>query len=110
MAAIARVSVGRSSRMVPLTNATTWAQEQFGQAALGHVQRTRRLLQLAHRCAVHPEGRLPAKLDPASLKALYRWADRPEVTLDAVQMPHRQHTLAQMRTQPLVLLLHDTTT
>ena len=104
--------------MTPLTQTVTltlipetlrWAHTHFGTADLGDRRRTRRLVQLAQACAQHPDGRLPAKLTAAALKALYRWANRAETTMDAVQTPHRQHTLALARQQPVVLFLHDTT-
>lgn len=83
----------------------------FGDAQLGDVRRTRRLVQAADAIVQHPEGTLPQKLpDPTPLDAFYRLANRKEVTHEAVLEPHRQRTLGLMRqAEGPVLLIHDTT-
>lgn len=88
-----------------------FAVEHFGQAELGDVRRTKRLVQVAGRMAAHPGGTLPQKMaEPADLKALYRLVDCDAVTHAAVMETHRQLTLKRMRQcQGVVLLIHDTT-
>jgi hypothetical protein len=83
----------------------------FGAAQLGHVERTRRLIKAADAIIQHPGGTLPQKFhDPIPLDALYRLANRKEVTHEAVLEPHRQHTLRLMReADGPVLVIHDTT-
>ena len=83
----------------------------FGAAQLGDVRRTRRLVQAADAIVQHPGGTLPQKLhDPYPLDAIYRLANRKEVTHEAVLEPHRQRTLRAMReAEGPVLLIHDTT-
>lgn len=83
----------------------------FSEAQLGDVRRTRRLVQVADAIVQHPGGTLPQKIhDPTPLDALYRLANRKEVTHDAVLEPHRQRTLRAMREAAgPVLLIHDTT-
>src|SRR5271155_3598511 len=93
------------------TTTATFGEIHFGSAVLGHKRRTDRLVQLADQIYRHPGGTLPVKLhEPKVYKAMDRLMNRPEVTHESVLEPHRQHTLAQMRQLPgVVLVLHDTT-
>ena len=98
--------------MTSLTDTTaSFGTIHFGAAQLGDIRRTRRLVLAADAIAQHPGGTLPQKLhDPAPLNAVYRLANRKEVTHAAVLEPHRQHTLEAMRqTDGPILLIHDTT-
>src|SRR4051794_7913165 len=98
--------------MTSLTDtAASFGSLHFGEAQLGDVRRTRRLVRAADAIVQHPGGTLPQKLhDPYPLDALYRLANRKEVTHAAVLEPHRQHTLAAMRAaRGPVLVIHDTT-
>src|SRR3954453_16311313 len=98
--------------MTSLTDtAASFGSRHFGEAQLGDVRRTRRLVQAADAIAQHPGGTLPQKLhDPTPVDALYRLANRKEVTHDAVLEPHRQRTLRAMRqADGPVLVIHDTT-
>ena len=89
----------------------SFGTEHFGEAQLGDVRRTRRLVQAADAIVQHPGGTLPQKIhDPYPLDALYRLANRKEVTHEAILEPHRQRTLRAMRQiDGPVLLIHDTT-
>jgi hypothetical protein len=52
----------------------TWAEDEFGDADLGDVRRTARLVQLATMLGAQPNASLPAASDdPAALKAAYRF-------------------------------------
>jgi hypothetical protein len=98
--------------MTGLTNTTaSFGTLHFGAAQLGDVRRTRRLVQAADAIVQHPGGTLPQKLhDPYPLDALYRLANRKEVTHDAVLEPHRRRTLRLMgEVDGPVLVIHDTT-
>jgi hypothetical protein len=88
-----------------------FGQEHFGQAQLGDIRRTRRLVLVAGQMVAHPGGTLPDKMgEPADLKALYRMVDCDAVTHAAVMETHRQLTLKRMREcKGVVLLIHDTT-
>lgn len=90
---------------------SSFAALHFGEAQLGDVRRTRRLVRAAEVLARHPGGTLPQKFqDPAALDAFYRLANRPEVTHRAVLEPHRRRTLRLIRaTADPILLIHDTT-
>src|SRR4051794_13264754 len=98
--------------MTCLTDTTaSFGTLHFGTALLGDIRRTRRLVQAADAIAQHPGGTLPQKLHaPAPLDAVYRLANRKEVTHAAVLEPHRQRTLRLMRqAEGPVLVIHDTT-
>jgi hypothetical protein len=98
--------------MTCLTDTTaSFGTLHFGDAQLGDVRRTRRLVRAADTIARHPGGTLPQKFqDPYALDALYRLANRDEVTHRAVLEPHRQRTLDAMRqADGPVLVIHDTT-
>jgi Transposase DNA-binding len=92
-------------------NTASFGTLHFGEARLGDVRRTRRLVQAADAIVQHPGGTLPQKLhDPYPLDAVYRLANRKEVTHEAVLEPHRQRTLRAMRAaRGPVLVIHDTT-
>jgi Transposase DNA-binding len=95
----------------PLGSAETFGTLNFGDAELGHVGRTKRLIQSADLILQHPGGTLPQKLrDPAALEGFYRLANRKEVTHQAVLEPHRRRTLDRMRrADGPVLTIQDTT-
>lgn len=94
------------------TDATaSFGDLHFGEAQLGDVRRTRRLILAADAIVCHPGGTLPQKLhDPVPLDAVYRLVNRKEVTHAAVLEPHRQRTLRLMRqAKRPILVIHDTT-
>ena len=95
----------------PTETLASFGSLHFGAAQLGDVRRTRRLVQAADAIVQHPGGTLPQKIhDPYPLDAIYRLANRTEVTHAAVLEPHRQRTLGAMRAADgPVLVLHDTT-
>jgi hypothetical protein len=97
---------------LPIPDPTSFGAIHFGSARLGDRRRTRRLVHTANRIARHPGGTLPKKLqDPAALDGLYRLAESPSVTHDAVLEPHRQLTLQRMRDcDDVVLIIQDNTT
>jgi Transposase DNA-binding len=98
--------------MTSLTDSTaSFGTLHFGAAQLGDIRRTRRLVQVADAIVHHPGGTLPQKIhDPTPLDALYRLADREEVTHAAVLEPHRRRTLHAMRqADGPVPVIHDTT-
>ena len=95
---------------LPVLNSSFGALH-FGEARLGHVGRTRRLVLAADAIIQHPGGTLPQKFhEPAPLDAFYRLANRQEVTHRAVLEPHLRRTLRLIRaTTDPILLIHDTT-
>jgi transposase-like protein/transposase Tn5 family protein len=88
----------------------SWAADEFGDAELGDVRRTARLVQLATVLGAQPSASLPdATDDPASLKAAYRFFDNDYVRAEAVLASHILSTTRRMQTIPLVLAMQDTT-
>ena len=89
----------------------SWAEEEFGDAALGDVRRTARLIQLASVLGAQPQASLPQAADaPATLKAAYRFFDNPAIRAEAMLASHVAATQRRMQTVPLVLAVQDTTT
>jgi Transposase DNA-binding/Transposase Tn5 dimerisation domain len=93
-----------------LADPRQWAEQTFGSADLGDRRRTRRLIESAARIAQHPAKSFPQIFGWNELRGFYRLCDQAEATLEAVMRPHWEQTRAAMRRQPLVLILHDTTT
>jgi hypothetical protein len=92
-------------------SAAGFAQEQFGNADLGHKARNRALIRTVERIARHPGGTLPTKLaNPSDYKSMDALMNRPEVTHASVLASHRQRTREKMEEHagPL-LIIHDAT-
>ena len=88
----------------------TWAEDEFGDADLGDVRRTARLVQLASVLGSQPSASLPeATDDAATLKAAYRFSDNDYVRAEAMLKSHVRSTKARLQTVPLVLAVQDTT-
>jgi hypothetical protein len=88
----------------------TWAQDEFGEADLGDMRRTARLVQLASVLGAQPSASLPnAADDPATLKAAYRFFDNDYVRAEAMLESHVQSTTRRMQAVELVLAVQDTT-
>lgn len=90
-------------------DAQAWATAHFAAVDLKDARRTRRLVAAAQRLAERPAGTLPAAFDWDGLRAVYRLADRPEATHEAVTAGHLAATRRAMAECPAVLILHDTT-
>src|ERR687886_1774318 len=93
-----------------MADGETWAEEEFGEAALGDVRRTARLVQLATVLGAQPSAALPAAADEAAtLKAAYRFFDNDHIHADAILASHGRATTARLAAVPLVLAVQDTT-
>jgi Transposase DNA-binding/Transposase Tn5 dimerisation domain len=89
-------------------NVDQWAEEQFGNCAIGDARRTRRLVHFAAQVAANPNGSTPKQTESwADCKAAYHLIDCEEVTAGAIAAPHFRRTLA--RTEGTWLLIGDTT-
>ena len=91
-----------------------WARLEFGDAPLGDVRLSRRLVVCAALCASAPGSSFPsvAQSDQALMKAYYRMIDKPadsKVTPAAILAPHRARTLRRMRAEQAVLCIQDGT-
>jgi transposase-like protein/DDE family transposase len=94
-----------------LDGAPSFGATHFGAAKLNDSRRTQRLVLAADAIMQHPGGTLPAKItNPNDLDALYRLANRKEVTHAAVLETHVRYTIQQMvEAGAPILLIHDTT-
>ena len=63
-----------TTTMTITTTTESWAEEEFGNANLGDVRRTERLIEIASTLGENPQASLPeACSDAAELKATYRF-------------------------------------
>jgi hypothetical protein len=96
--------------MSAMADVGVWAQENFGTVALGDVRRTRRLVKAAARIAEHPEKSFTQIFTWNGLRAFSNLCRQKQANLKAIQQPHGQATRQAMGREPLVLIVHDTTT
>jgi hypothetical protein len=87
----------------------TWAEQQFGQCALGDRRRTKRLVKFAAQCAANPDASTPDQTETwRDCQAAYRLFEKRQATFTAIAEPHWKQT----RDVPPghYLLINDTTT
>ena len=95
---------------VQLADGDGWAREQFGEADLGDVRRTRRLVKLGAQMAGNSSGTIPQQTQRlADMKAAYRLFTQEPVTHEAVCTPHWQRTREEASALSVVFLVQDTT-
>ena len=92
----------------------SWAEAEFGGAALNDARLSARLVTIAQLKGARPMASFPqaASGDRAGIKGYYRFIDQPEktaVTPAAILAPHRARTLERMRAEPEVLCIQDGT-
>ena len=93
-----------------LQPAGQWAQAEFGFAELGDPRRNKRLVNIATKLAVSPDGTLPQAFpDWAELKAAYRFFDNRAVDFEKVLQPHWERTRGACREPGEYLMIEDTT-
>ena len=87
-----------------------WAEKTFGPSQLKDIRRTGRAVKAATRMAENASASLPTQMQTwKDVMALYRLLDEPDVAFEALMQPHWQQTREQVATQPVVLLVQDTT-
>jgi hypothetical protein len=64
---------------------------------------------LARRLGCAPQSSFPQSLQPAELKAAYRFFDNAQVDANGILAPHIAQTLDRMKQVPVVLAVQDTT-
>jgi hypothetical protein len=90
--------------------AADWAEEEFGNARLGHERLRKRLMTIARDFYARPQAQIPqACQSRAKTKAAYRFFQHPKATMDAVLEPHIEATQQRMRKETIVLAVQDTT-
>jgi hypothetical protein len=90
----------------------TWAEKEFGGAALGDARLSKRLVKVAKAKTDEPWRAFcgVAQGDWAAVKGYYRLIDMPEesaVTMANILRPHRERTVRRMQGQRTVLCVQD---
>ena len=94
----------------PTTQATEWAQQEFGGCRLGDERLEQRLLSLARDFYARPGANLPqACASRAKTRAAYRFFDHKATLMQTLLQPHYSATHQRMAAQPVVLAVQDTT-
>jgi hypothetical protein len=109
---LSRLSDEVVTRMFEVLSPLRWAQQQFGQAALGDKRRTQRTVMYAAAAAQSPSQTIPQQCDGRwkRTKGAYRLFDADEVEFDSLQSPHRRLTREEAARRRVVLWINDTTT
>jgi Transposase DNA-binding len=90
--------------------AAAWCEQNFGNAHLGDIRRTKRLVQVATGMTQHPQRTIPYQMQSsAATKATYRFLDNEAVSHEAVQSPHWQKSRRAAREASVILCIQDTT-
>jgi len=87
----------------------SWAQQEFGQAALGDERRTRRLVRLAAGLASQVGVAISSACGRCGAQTVSRLLGRKEVTLDHVTRAHIERTGDRCKVCERVLAVQDTT-
>lgn len=87
-----------------------WSEEEFGGAELGDKRRVKRLEEIARDFYARPEGSVPqACQSRAKTKAVYRFFDESNNSMEKILAPHYESTLGRIRKEKVVLAVQDTT-
>jgi hypothetical protein len=93
-----------------IVNPQSWAEQNFGTAELGDPRRTRRAVDTAAHLLNNPMASLPVQLQQTkNLKATYRLFEQKDVTFKNLSTPHWQQTRLSSTSEPVVLMVQDTT-
>ena len=87
-----------------------WSEEEFGGAELGDKRRVKRLEDIARDFYARPEGSvLQSCQSRAKAKAVYRFFDNRNISMEKILAPHYESTLCRIRKEKVVLAVQDTT-
>ena len=90
--------------------AVDWAEEEFGRAELGDQRRVKRLLTITRDFYARPQSNVPqACQSRAKTKAVYRFFDGRNNTMDKILASHYETTLSRVNKEKIVLAVQDTT-
>jgi len=98
-------------RIKDFANLKEWAEQQWGQAALGDERRTQRAVAIGQAIAANPDASLPEQmLSWGNLKAAYRLLSETDVSHRALSQPHWENTRRQAKGSDaeVVLFVQDT--
>ncbi len=101
----------------PLSNRTPqpstpvdWAEEEFGQAALGDERRVKRLQIMARDFYAQPQASIPQACQTrAKTKAAYRFLDCEQNSMEQILTSHYNATYQRLCEEKVVLVPNDTT-
>lgn len=86
-----------------------WAQREFGDASLGDIRRTNRLVQIASGEASQVGAALSSVCGKSGSQAATRLFGCAKTTISAVTKPHIKQTAARCHNQDRILAVQDTT-
>lgn len=90
--------------------AEIWAMREFGEAELGDVRRTKRLIDIAAGVAKAPQQALSLSCGKSGAQAVSRLFAREEVDVESVLEPHIGQSRSRCETKKRILAPQDTTT
>ena len=91
-----------------LDGARVWAEEHFGELALGDARLSARVVRIAEALALSPGASIPRLFaDKADVKGAYRLLAHPCATPDRLQAAHRERTREWLEQPGVWLLLED---
>jgi hypothetical protein len=92
------------------TSPVDWVEEEFGDADLGDVRRTGRLLTITRDFYERPDANIPqACQSRARTKAVYKFLDNSNNSMEAILKPHYEKTIIRAKAEKIVLVPNDTT-
>jgi hypothetical protein len=106
-----RMALGGAAAEAPPSPPADWAEEEFGNCALGDDRLTRRLIALGRDFYAQPTASIPKACgSKAKVKAAYRFFDNKRATMQTLLEPHYRATEARVASHPVILAIQDTTT
>lgn len=95
----------------PVPQPQDWAEEEFWRADLGDERLRKRLMVIARDFYARPQANVPQSCDGnrARTKAVYRFLDHAQVSMQAVLESHYAATAVRVAQHPVVLAAQDTT-
>lgn len=87
---------------------TTWADQEFGDCALGDLRRTRRLVTMAARAAGNPQGTITAVFETsAEREGAFRFLEHEELRTEAIGEATHRATARRCADEPTVWVAVD---
>ena len=93
-----------------LSDTTNWAVNEFADADLGDLRRTKRLVELANLLAQNPRASLPEACGTSAMrKGAYRFFENDDIEPQDIEQSHIEATYGRLAHVPVVLAVQDTT-
>lgn len=101
---------GQPEEVIEEKKPCDWAEEEFGNAKLGDLRLTNRLMVIARDFYGKPRANIPQACQSRSkTKAAYRFLDSKESTMENILSPHYESTQKRIKEEKVVLAVQDTT-